>query len=110
MTIGALNKHAPLQPKRIRSRKTPRVTNDIKNLINTIDSLKRKAVITNVENDWHNYKIARNKVNIELRKTKRDYFSNKITGQKCNPREAWKTINSLMGHKNKSAIVNELSI
>ena len=108
--LEVLNKHAPLQTKRIRSRKTPCLTNDIKNLINTRDSLKRKAVITNVENDWQNYKIARNKVNIELRKTKRDYFSNKIAGQKCNPREAWKTINSLMGRKNKSAIVNELSI
>ena len=78
LLLEVLSKHAPLQTKRIRSRKTPWVTNDIKNLINTRDSLKRKAVITNVENEWHNYKIARNKVNIKLRKTKRDYFSNKI--------------------------------
>ena len=60
--LEILNKHAPLQTKRIRSWKTPWVTNDIKNLINTRDSLKRKVVITNVENDWQNYKIARNKV------------------------------------------------
>ena len=45
--------------------------------------------------------MARNKVNIELRKTKRDYFSNKIAGQKCNPREAWKSINSLLGRQKK---------
>ena len=54
--------------------------------------------------------MARNKVNIELRKTKRDYSSNKIAGQRCNPKEVWKTINSLMGRQNKPAIVNELSI
>ena len=108
--LEVLNKHAPLQTKRIRSKNTPWVTNEIKNLINTRDSLKRKAVITKLETDWQNYKMTRNKVNIELRKTKRDYFSNKIAGQKCNPREAWKTINSLMGRQNKPAIINELRI
>ena len=46
----------PLQTKRIRSKNTPWVTSDIKNLINAQDSLKRKAVITNLETDWQNYK------------------------------------------------------
>ena len=66
--------------KSIRFKKTPWVTNEIKNLINTWDSLKRKAVITNLETDWQNYEMARNKKNIEFRKTERGYLSNKIAG------------------------------
>ena len=58
--------------------------------MNTRDKFKRKAILTNHENDWLNFKTARNKVNIELRSTKKDYYSSKIAGQKINPRKLGK--------------------
>ena len=57
-----------------------------------------------------NYKAARNQVNIKLRNAKQNYYSTKIAGQKCNPKEAWKTINNLLGKKAKQTIVNELDM
>ena len=39
---------------------------------------------------------------------KKDYYSTKIAGDKSNPEEAWKTINSLLGRQNKPTIVNQL--
>ena len=66
--------------------------------------------MTNHENDWLNFKTARNKVNIELRSAKKDYYSSKIAGQKINPKKAWKSINNLLGRQNKPTVVNELNV
>ena len=45
-----------------------------------------------------------------MKKAKKDYYSKRIAGQKQNPKEAWKTINNLLGRQNKPTKVNELSI
>ena len=71
--LEVLDKHAPLQQKKIRSKKVLWITSDIKKLMNTRDKFKRKAILmTNHENDWLNIKTVRNnKVNIELRNAKK---------------------------------------
>ena len=75
--LEVLNKHAPLQHKRIRSSKVPCITNKIKGLINTKDKLKRKAIITKLETDWLNYKRTRNQISIALRNAKQDLLFHK---------------------------------
>ena len=42
--VEVLDKHVLLQCKKIRSKKVPWITSDIKKLINTRDKLKRKAI------------------------------------------------------------------
>ena len=108
--LEILNKHAPIQTKKVRSHKIPWLTSNIKTLMNERDKLKRKAIITGLETDWKSYKQLRNKVNKELREAKTNYYSNKIASQKANPKEAWKTINQILGRKNKPTIINELQI
>ena len=108
--LDVLDKHAPLQHKKIRSIKAPWITNDIKNLMNTRDRFKRKAILTNNENDWLNFRTTRNKINIKLRNAKKDYYSSKIAGQKFNPKKASKSINSWLGRQNKPTVVNELTV
>ena len=108
--LDVLNKHAPLQHKKVRSSKVPWITNKIKGLISTRDKLKRKVIITKLITDWLNYKKIRNQVNIELRNAKATYYSTKIAGQKCNPKKAWQSINNLLGKQNKHSKINELKI
>ena len=108
--MSYIDNHAPLQHKKIRTKKVPWITSTIKQLIITRDRFKRKAIITNLEIDWLNYKTSRNKVNIQLRNAKKDYYSTKISGQKCNPKEAWKTINNILGRQSKPTVVNELKL
>ena len=108
--LEVLDNHAPLQHKKIRTKKVPWITSAIKQLIITRDRLKRKAIITNLEIDWLNYKTSRNKVNIQLRNAKKNYYSTKISDQKCNPKEAWKTINDILGRQRKPTVVNELKL
>ena len=51
-----------------------------------------------------------NQVNIELRNAKRIYYCTRITGQNSNPKEAWKSINQILGRQTKQMTVNELNI
>ena len=108
--LEVLNKHAPLQSKKVKSYKVPWLTSAIKTLINERDKLKRKAIIMGLETDWKSYKQMRNKINKELREAKVNYYSSKIANQKQNPKEAWKTINQILGRKNKPTIINELKM
>ena len=108
--LEVLNRHAPLQHKKIGAKKIPWLTSPIKELINTRDKLKRKAIITNLECDWDNYKRIRNRVNIELKNAKKEYYSTRIADEGANPKKAWKTINDLLARKNKQIVVNELKL
>jgi hypothetical protein len=65
-----LDKHAPLQNKKIKSKSVPWITSKIKMLITERYKLKRKAIITKQEFDWLIYKKAKNQTNTELRKLK----------------------------------------
>ena len=95
--LEVLDKHAPVQ--RIRKRKSgvPWLTGEIKKIIFERDKLKREAMVTGSRAAWDKYKSTRNKVNIALRQAKTDYFRTKISNQNNNPKEAWKTINNLLG-------------
>ena len=108
--LEVLDKHVPLQPKKHRSKKVPWITSSIKELINKSYKLERKAVFTNLEQDWLNYKTGRNEVNTKLRNAKRNYYSTQIAGHKLDPKRAWKSINNLLGRQNKPTVVNELNL
>ncbi|XP_048580104.1 uncharacterized protein LOC116603374 isoform X1 [Nematostella vectensis] len=106
--LNVLDRHAPVQSKRKKAFNVPWLTREIKDLINNRDKLKRKAMVSKLRNDWDDFKASRNKVNIALRQAKSNYYRNKIANQKNNPKEAWKTINSLLGRTKENTTVNEL--
>ena len=108
--LQILDKHAPLQSKKIKSKRSPWITSHIKHLIITRDNLKRKAIMTKLDTDWEMYKKARNETNTKLKQAKRDYFSTKISANKQNPKAAWKTINTLLGKHYQPSRVNELNV
>ena len=94
LLLQAFVKQAPLQHINIRTGRIAWITSCIKELMNKSDKLKRKANITNIDNDSLIYKKTMNEVNLELRNSKKDYYSAKIAGDRCNSKEAWKTINN----------------
>ena len=49
-------------------------------------------------------------MNIELRNAKKEYYSTRIADEGTNPKKAWKTVNDLLGRKNKQTVVNELKL
>ena len=61
--------------------------------------------------DWKHYQAARNKVNIEMRKSKSNYFQQKIKDcENIDPKATWKLINSLVGKSHKSNHVTEIEL
>ena len=106
--LEVLDKHATVQRIRKRNSGVPLLTGEIKKMIFERDKLKRKAVVTNSQTAWDEYKSTRNKVNTALRQAKADCFRAKISNQKNNPKEAWKTINNLLGRSPNNTVVNEL--
>ena len=50
---------------KLRTKNIPWITSGIKELIKK-DKLKRKAILTNLENDWLNDKTSRNEVNVNI--------------------------------------------
>ena len=108
--LQILDKHAPLQRKKLKAKGTPWITNNIKMMINTRDKLKRTAIITKLETDWENYKRIQNETNKQLRQAKKDYYSNKITSKRQTQKSARKTINNLLGKQSKHSKVNELNL
>ena len=108
--LEVLDKHAPIRQIRKRSCSVPWITSDIKELIFDRDKMKRKAMVTKQSVDWDAYKTSRNRVNIALRRGKSEYYRKKTAQQNKNPKEAWKTINDLLGRSSNDTTINELSI
>ncbi|CAB4006398.1 Hypothetical predicted protein [Paramuricea clavata] len=79
----------------------PWVSREVKEKLFKRDALKRKAIKTNKEEDWRLYKSSRNDANTALCSAKRDYYANKFTNNKQNPKYAWRTINDIVGRINE---------
>ena len=107
-----LDAHAPLRYKRSKANAVPWMTTIIKNEIRNRDYHKKKAIKHNSKYHWEMYKKSCNKVNINIRKTKSEYFVNKI--RDCanvkDPKKSWSLINSLLGKNSKSNQINELKL
>ena len=57
--------------------------------IKTRDKLYYKARKYQTDEDWANYRIAKNKVTKTTRNAKKTYFSDKIRENKQNPSKLW---------------------
>ena len=78
------NKHAPLKLSRVKQTSSPWLINDILDLMYQRDYLLKKAIARNSESDYNAFKLSKNKVNFEVKKSKKDvlykffYFYNFI--------------------------------
>ncbi len=75
----------------------------------TRDYHKKQFVKHRSQYHWKHYEAARNKVTTEMRKSKSNYFQQKIKDcEKIDPKATWKLINSLVGKSHKSNHVTEI--
>jgi hypothetical protein len=77
----------------------------------TRDYHKKQFVKHRSQYHWKHYQAARNKVTIEMRKSKSNYFQQKIKDcEKIDRKATWKLINSLVGKSHKSNRVTEIEL
>ena len=85
------------------------ITSNIRNKMFERDRLKRKAISSDLSEDWSQYKHYRNSVNIAMREAKKVYYKSKFDKHQNNPKQAWRTINDILGRK-KDTTINELKL
>ena len=73
----------------------------------SLTRVKKKAVQTNDQNYWRQYKVARNEA---IKTQKRKYFTTNLDANKNDPRKTWKLINELNSRQHKSANIAEIKI
>ena len=66
------------------------------------DRLKRLAIIKNKDVSWEKYRSSRNIVNVALRKAKSAFYASQIENVTGNPKKAWKTVNDILGRKQRA--------
>ena len=76
--LEIVDKHAPLFHKCIKSNPVPWINSNIKKLMRSRDFHKKRAKRYNSRVHWDKYKSERNKVNIEMRRSKSAYYQTKI--------------------------------
>jgi hypothetical protein len=77
------------------------INSEIKNMIQFKIKLYRKMVKTKSFIDTHNYKIYKNKLNIIIKNTKANFFSNEILQNKNNNKRLWDIYKNIVGYENK---------
>ena len=87
--------HAPLRTRRVSSKRSPWVTNELRHLIFNRDFLKKRAISSKDSQKWSQYRHARNQVNNEIKKAKRLYFTKNLDKHKGDMKKTWKLINEL---------------
>ena len=92
--------HAPIKEIRISDDNHPWLNSDLYELMNVRDHLFRKARASKKPEDWSAAKAARNNINREITKAKRNHVANLLEIHKHNGKNLWKVLNKILP-KNK---------
>ena len=99
MFTSIADKHAPLRTRKVRSKHTSWLTNEIKKQMNHRDYLKQKATKTKSRHFYEAYKIARNKTNKMVEKAKSRNFQHTINNNSNDPKQLWKGVSLIRGKR-----------
>ena len=100
--LDVINKHAPLEKKRVKHQTLPWLNADIKQAMLLRDKCR-------TQKKFVEYKQQRNRVNYLVREAKKKYF-NDLVGNKAVILPMWKTINTLTkGHSLQTIIFHQNS-
>ena len=93
-----LNKHAPVKSMKIRYRKCPFVSKELKRLMSLRNKKREIARRTGLPEDWQRYRAFRDDVKMKLREAERQYLQKEISNNK-NRNSMWKAIRNCIPRK-----------
>ena len=94
-----IDRYAPKITKRVKGRKCPWLTYEIKTLMNTRDKVLRKARKTNKECDWSSYKRVKNLCNNKVKQAKQKYQKDLLFENRNKPTKFWNCIKEMFPSK-----------
>ena len=98
-----IDRHAPFVTKRVKGKKSPWMSKEIKRHMNIRDQLYRKARKSKKQLDWVSYKRKRNFVKNEIQRTKKNFISKELRDTSNKPDKFWNTVKKLYPLKSKSS-------
>ena len=101
-----IEKHAPLREMRASEKYCPWIDRDLKNVMRTRYKLKRAAIKRESRILMDSYRQTRNRVNLLNKQLKKQHYTNKISSNKGNLKDSWKTINELLNKRSKSCNID----
>ena len=112
---GCVDRHAPLKkltPKEIKLEQKPWITNELLKMIKIKNKLfNRKKRQPNNDNVKRLYNIFRNRVNREITKSKKNYYTKYLEENNNNSRKIWEGIKSIINIKNsKGTAISQLKV
>ena len=111
---GSVNRHAPMKkltPKEIRLKNKPWITIDIQKMIKIRNKVfARKKRQPNNENCKRLYNLLRNRVNREIKKSKKQYYTEFFEGNLNNIKKTWEGIRKIVNIKKMSSKTSQLNI
>ena len=112
---GCVERHAPLKklkPKEIKLKQKPWISTELKKMIKLKNKyFQRKKRQPNNVSLNRLYNLFRNKVNRELKKSKKNYYSQYFKENSNNTKKVWEGIKSIINTKNpNSTAINQLKV
>ena len=89
---------AHIRTRRVRNKKSPWITTELRELITGRNRLKTQAILTKQPSIWDKYRKERNRIN-EIKMAKANYYKSEVEQNVGNPKEIWRTINELTYRK-----------
>ena len=96
--------NAPFKTKMVRGKPAPWLNKDFKRFIDNKNRLLRKARKTKNDDDWEQYRTARNKCNAKIKEAKRKHHRNLIEENTNNPRKFWDAFKQVFPSKSKISV------
>ena len=84
--LNVVNTHTLLRRKRVRSKRTPWITSELKKRMHERDIMKLKAIRSKNPQDWGEFKRLRNKGNSNNKIAKESYYKQSFTENKNDSR------------------------
>ena len=100
-----IGKMCPLKDIKIKKQKDPWISNDLLELIHDKDDLLKQAKASNLPEDWHTARTARNLVASLVKDAKKDFLTNEIENNH-DPNKFWKKIHTIFPDKPASGKIN----
>ena len=97
--MEVVDKHAPVQSKRVSNKHSPWITHELIRKIHKRNYMKKIAIQENNTSAWVRYKQARNEAKNAIKSAKKHYFTHNLKLNKKNPRKTWMLIDELSSRK-----------
>ena len=101
--LSCLDSHVPKRRQCVLAKALPWIDDDLRDLMKYRNWLHKKAIKDGSQTDWEMYKMARNRVNSDLKRSKATYFDY-LCSSKIHPSQLCKHLNNVLSRKQRYSV------